>query len=175
MPQPLYPNSFHARTSRSERMASRFRRRPHSRTVTMPTHGVGAHVKLVFAEMARLKFTYDEVEEGSGVRRPTIKQWRRKNRPGLESLEAVLNFLGWDFVAVPALEALPADIAGKLVTLAKKIERDIPMTWAALIDIGLEQKLLRMNADERRAVLEERKARQAHHANDNCKHVATAD
>ena len=33
--------------------------------------------------MARLHVTYDETEEGSGVRRASIKAWRRKNRPGL--------------------------------------------------------------------------------------------
>lgn len=155
MCQPLYPNSFHARTALPERMTSRFRRHTRWRTVTMPER-VGPHVKLVFAEMARLRKTYDDVEEGSGVRRPTIKQWRRKNKPGLDSLQAVLNFLGWDLVAVPALEALPADIAGELVTFAKKLELDIPTTWATLIDIGIEQK-----------------ARQAHHANDNTRRTLT--
>ncbi|MHC2278886.1 hypothetical protein ACVME8_005497 [Bradyrhizobium diazoefficiens] len=72
---------------------SRTRDRANRRTVTMPER-VGPHVKLVFAEMARLRVTYDETEEGSGVRRASIKAWRRKNKPGLESLEAVLGSWG---------------------------------------------------------------------------------
>jgi hypothetical protein len=128
---------------------------------------VGPHVKLVFAEMARLHFTYDEVEEGSGVRRASIKAWRRKNRPGLESLEAVLGFLGWKLCPVPSLEALPADTAGALVAFAKRLEQDIPTTWAALIDICTQQKLLKMRADERAAILAEHDARRSHTSNDN--------
>jgi hypothetical protein len=74
-------------------------RRPgYRRTVTMPER-VGTHVKLVFAELARQQRTYDEGEAASGVRRPTIKQWTRKNAPSLDSLEAVLNSLGFHLVA----------------------------------------------------------------------------
>ena len=70
-------------------------RRPgYRRSVTMPER-VSPHVKLVFAEMMRQQRTYDEVEAASGVRRPTMKQWRRKNAPSLDSLEAVLNALGF--------------------------------------------------------------------------------
>jgi hypothetical protein len=45
---------------------------------------------------------------------------------------------------------------------------NIPQTWAALIGIGVEQKLLRMRAEERAAVLAEHDTRLARvHANDN--------
>ena len=46
----------------------------------------------------------------------------------------------------------------------------MPQTIAALINIGVEQKLLRMSAEEKRAVLAEREARNPRHAaNDNVK------
>lgn len=128
---------------------------------------VSPHVKLVFSEMARLQVTYDEVEATSGVRRPTIKQWRKKNRPSLESLECVLSALGWGYVPVPALQTLPPDLAGELTAMALKLGASMPQTIAALIDIGVEQKLLRMSAEEKHAVLAERAARRA--ANDNAK------
>jgi hypothetical protein len=154
MPLSALQNRALAKTGNRPHYLNRANRRP----VTMPDRGVGPHVKLVFAEMARLHFTYDEVEEGSGVRRPTIKQWRRKNRPALDSLEAVLGFLGWDFVAVPAMRCLPPEMAGWIATLAAKLGRTMPETWAALIDIGVTQKLLHMDAAERRAVIEARTA-----------------
>lgn len=159
---PLYPATF--RTALIS-PASR-KRRKNPRTVTMPER-VGPHVKLVFAEMARRAITYDEVEERSGVRRASIKAWRRKNRPGLESLESVLATLGYGFVPVPMLEALPAELAGELTALALKLRMNIPQTFSALIDIGVEQKLLRMRAEERVAILADHDARIAGHANDN--------
>ena len=115
-------------------MTSRRRERANRRTVTMPDR-VGPHVKLVFAEMARLRFTYDETEEGSGVRRASIKAWRRKNKPGLESLEAVLGFLGWDFVAVPRAKALPEEVRAELQPIADKLGLKMPQTVTALIEI----------------------------------------
>lgn len=136
------------------------RKRGNRRTVTMPER-VGPHVKLVFAEMARLMVTYDETEEGSGVRRASIKAWRKKNRPGLESIEAVLGWLGWDFTPTPAIKVLPPHIAADLAAFAAKLQTDLPNTWAALIDIGVERKLRRMSAAERGAALEDCMARQS--------------
>ncbi|WP_438275126.1 hypothetical protein [Nitrobacter sp.] len=159
---PLYPADF-----RAARVTHRRKRHKNPRTVTTPDRGVSPHVKLVFAEMARLHVTYDELEVGSGVRRPTVKQWRRKNRPSLESLEAVLGFLGWSLCPVPALETLTADTAGELVTIAKKLDLTMPQTMAALIAIGVEQKLLCMSAEEKHAALAEREARNPRAANDN--------
>ncbi len=163
---PLYPPDF--RTALIGPSGRKRRKNP--RTVTMPTHGVGPHVKLVFAEMSRQRVTYDALEERSGVRRATVKAWRRKNRPGLESLEAALATLGFGFVPVAALEALPSpELAGELTALALKLRMNIPQTWTALIDIGVEQKLLRMRADERANALADHDARMAGHANDNQK------
>jgi hypothetical protein len=167
MPE-LYPPDFRVRPI-TRPLTSRFREIITRRTVSMPERA-SPHVKLVFSEMSRLHITYDEVEEGSGVRRPTVKQWRRKNKPSLESLEAVLGFLGWAYVPVPALEILPPELAGELTTLALKLGASMPQTIAALIDISVEQKLLRMDAGEKRAVLAERETRNPRHAaNDNVK------
>jgi hypothetical protein len=74
--------------------------------------------------------------------------WRRKNRPSLENLESALSALGWGYVPVPALETLPPELAGELTALALKLGASMPQTIAALIDIGVEQKLLCMNAEE---------------------------
>jgi hypothetical protein len=122
---------------------------------------------LVFSEMARQGFTYDQTEEGSGVRRATIKAWRKKNAPGLESIEAVLGFLGWGFVPVPSLQALPPAFAGDLTALALRANSDIPTTFAALVAVGVEQALVNMTIAEKRAVVEARAAGYA--ANDNIK------
>lgn len=115
-------------------MASRHRARTTRRAVTMPER-VGPHVKLVFAEMARLGVTYDEVEEGSGVRRASVKAWRKKNRPGLESVEAVLGFLGWDMVAVPRAKSLPPELLDELRPIAERLRLTMPQTICALIEI----------------------------------------
>lgn len=168
MPAELYPPDFRVRPI-AHHTTSRFRKITTRRTVTMPAR-VSPHVKLVFAEMSRLHITYDEVAEGSAVRRATMKAWRRKNKPSLESLEAVLGFLGWAYVPVPALQTVSPELAGELTTLALKLGKSMPQTIAALIDIGVEQKLLRINAEEKRAVLAEREARNPRHpTNDNVK------
>lgn len=162
MPAPaLYPESFGTR--RPNRMIPP--RRNH-RTVAMPER-VGPHVKLVFSEMSRQKLRYLDVAERSGVQHASMKAWRKKNRPGLESLEAVLATLGFGFVPVPALEALPAELAGELTALALKLRMNIPHTWTALLDIGVEQKLLRLRSEDRAAILADHDARRARHANDN--------
>jgi hypothetical protein len=118
---------------------------------------VGPHVKLVFAEMARLRVTYDELEESSSVRRPSVKAWRRKNRPGLESLEAVLNSLGWSLTPTPALEILPAEIAADMAALATKMKLGIPETWAALLDWMARQHNQCITADQRLAEITRRR------------------
>jgi hypothetical protein len=127
MPE-LYPPDFRVRPI-AHRATSRFREITTRRTVTMPER-VSPHVKLVFSEMARLQITYDQVEAASGVRGPTVKQWRKKNRPSLESLESVLSVLGWALSPVPALETLPPELAGELTTLALKLGASMPQTIA---------------------------------------------
>lgn len=163
MPTELYPPDFRVRPIRSRRRTSRFREISTRRTVTIPER-TSPHVRLVFSEMARLHVTYDECEIGSGIRRASVKAWRSKNKPGLESLEAVLGFLGWGYVPVPSLQVLAPDLAGELTALALKLCKSMPETISALIDIGVEQKLLRMNAEEKHAVLAEREARETRRA-----------
>ena len=101
------------------------------RTVTMPDR-VGPHVKLVFAEMARQRRHYDAVAEASGVRRASLKAWRRKNRPGLESLEAVLNALGWRLIPTPGIEVMPPQFGAEIARLAAAAQVTIPDVWAAM-------------------------------------------
>ncbi|GJD31439.1 hypothetical protein PMNALOAF_2698 [Methylobacterium adhaesivum] len=103
-------------------------------TITIPDR-VGPHVKLVFAEMRRLGQTYDNVEAGSGVNRPTIKAWRHKNRPNLDSIEAVLGFLGWDFVPVPRSKVLPAEVENELRDVAARLDLTMPQTIQALVEV----------------------------------------
>jgi hypothetical protein len=108
-------------------------RRKNLRGVTVPER-VGPHVKLAFAEMRRQLRTYDEVEAASGVRRPTVKQWRKKNAPGLESLTAVLNCLGWAFVAVPVcVEPLPAKLASKIAEVGATARMEMGDVWSAAV------------------------------------------
>ena len=94
-------------------------------TITVPER-VGPHVKLVFTEMRRQNFTYDEVEAGSGVTRPTIKAWRKKNRPGMDSIEAVLGHLGFEFVPLPTAQAIPPEIAAELRPIAQRLDLAMP-------------------------------------------------
>jgi transcriptional regulator with XRE-family HTH domain len=103
-------------------------------TVTIPER-VGLHVKLVFAEMKRQNKTYDAVEEGSGVRRAALKAWRHKNRPSLESIEAALGFLGYDFVPIPRSKVLPAEVVAELQPIAERLALDMPATVQALLAI----------------------------------------
>lgn len=100
-------------------------RKPRTSTVTIPER-VGPHVKLVFAEMRRQSQTYDLVEAGSGVNRPTIKAWRHKNRPNLDSIEAVLGHLNFEFVPIPTARALPLEIVEELRPIAERLDLTMP-------------------------------------------------
>jgi hypothetical protein len=93
--------------------------------VTVPDH-VGPHVKLVFAEMKRQNKTYDAVEAGSGVNRPTLKAWRKRSNPTLTSCEAVLGFLGFEFVPIPTERALPPELVAELRPIAERIGLKMP-------------------------------------------------
>lgn len=93
--------------------------------VTVPAR-VGPHVRLIFTEMKRQNVTYDEVEAGSGVTRPTVKAWRKKNRPGLDSIEAVLGHLGFEFVPLPTARAIPPEIAAELRPIAQRLDISMP-------------------------------------------------
>ncbi|APX85589.1 hypothetical protein BV511_13210 [Methylorubrum extorquens] len=102
--------------------------------ITVPD-GVSPHVKLVFAEMQRQSLTYGQVAERSGVLLPTLKAWRHKNAPGLDSLGAVLDSLGWTFVPVPREEVLPEDMRAGLAEIAERYGMSMPETIQGLISV----------------------------------------
>ena len=77
--------------------------------------------KVCFAEMNRLGVTYEEMEWKSGVLRSTWKSWRTNNRPGLDTVEAVLGVLGYSVLPVPTdLKMLPPELRADLEALASK-------------------------------------------------------
>lgn len=113
--------------------------------VTIPNR-VGPHARLVFSEINRQGFTYDEVEEGSGVLRSTLKAWRVKNRPGLETLEAVFGFLGWDFLPVPRASVLPPALFDDLRPLAERHGASMELAICAFIGIAARERGLHTEA-----------------------------
>jgi hypothetical protein len=70
--------------------------------------------------MKRQAVTYDWVEWRSGVLRSTLKAWRNNNRPGMDSIEAVLGSLGWSLVPVPKADVIPARLRADLEEVARK-------------------------------------------------------
>lgn len=151
----LYPQYFQGRVPTKTRSRNR-------RTAEIPVHAP-PHVRLFFSLLKMQGVKYDEVEIGAAVKRCTQKSWKRKSYPSLTNLQAAFSYLGWDYVPVPSLEAMPAEVAGALVTLARQIERDVPAVWQSVVAVGVEQALLNMTIAEKRAVLEARAA------NDNVK------
>ncbi|QFU16570.1 hypothetical protein [Microvirga thermotolerans] len=115
--------------------------KPRRLTVTIPER-VGPHVKLVFAEMQRRRFTYDEIEARSGVLRPTLKAWRHKNAPGLSNIEAVLGALDWDLIPVPRDRVLDADILTELQPIADRLGLSLgdAIQFATEIAVGRHSK-----------------------------------
>ena len=91
--------------------------RPSRVTVPARCHSAAA---IVFAEMKRQGVTYDELSHYSGVLVSTMKAWRTNNRPGLETLEATLGHLGWDFLPVPRPEHLPPRLVEELDAMAER-------------------------------------------------------
>lgn len=149
-PGPLYPHYYQARVSTPTRRRNR-------RTAEIPERA-SPHVRLFFSLLGMQGLKYDEVEIGSGVLRSTQKSWKRKSFPSLTSLQSVFSFMGWDYVPVPSLEAMPGDISAELVKLARQVEVDVPAVWRAAVAVGVEQALLNMSIAEKRAVLEARAA-----------------
>ncbi|WP_193227886.1 hypothetical protein [Aureimonas psammosilenae] len=109
--------------------------------VTIPER-VSPHVKLAFSEMQRQNCTYDDVQDGSGVLRCTLKAWRHKNRPSLESLEAVLGFLNFDFVPIPRAKIVPLEIIAELQPIAHRLGLAMPQAiqYLTQIAVGIEDR-----------------------------------
>lgn len=95
--------------------------------VTVPKNAHPA-AKIVFAEMRRQCVTYDELEWRSGVLKSTFKAWRTHNAPGLESAQACLGALGWEFIPVPRdSKVLPEDLRSRIDEIARE--------WGDLDDV----------------------------------------
>lgn len=90
---------------------------PRVSKITVPQRAHPA-AKLVFELLRRQAVSYFELEMRSGVLASTFKSWRVWNKPGLESLQAVLGALGWQFLPVPPASALPADLAERVEAIA---------------------------------------------------------
>ncbi|QND73146.1 hypothetical protein HB776_19490 [Tardiphaga robiniae] len=137
--------------------------------MTVPS-GVSPPVALLFSEMRRLCVTYDEIQDSAGTTRATIKAWRRKNAPGLASLEACFNAVGYFFIPTPVLEIQPPEIAADMGALAAKMKLSMPEAFAALIDWTARQQNVALAADQNLAEITRR--REA--ANDNAPRKRTA-
>ena len=87
--------------------------------------------------MQRQGYTYDEMEARSGVLRPTLKAWRYKNSPSLTNLEACMNVLGFDFIAIPRSSVLPPAIVAELRPIADKLGLEMPAAIRALVEIAV--------------------------------------
>lgn len=74
------------------------------RPLAIPAH---AHplVRLLFQEIANSDLGLETVSIRSGVNRSTIGTWRWKHNPQLTALEAALNVVGYELVAVPKRRA----------------------------------------------------------------------
>lgn len=131
------------------------------RSVTIPDN-VSPPVRLLFAQMRILGVTYDDLEEASGTRRATMKQWRRKNKPNLETLEAAYNAMGMFLIPAPLLEIQPPKIAALMGELAAQMKVSMPEAFAALLDWTARQQNQAIASDQRLAEIARRRA-----ANDN--------
>jgi hypothetical protein len=100
----------------------------------------------------------DDIAEASGVRRASVKSWRNRSYPGLDSLEACLASLGWTLSPVPRIEVLPDDIAADLARIAAKMKIAMPEVFSALIEIAAGQTFVRERAQQR---IESREAERA--------------
>ena len=95
--------------------------------LTVPPPGVHPLARFIFAEMKRLRCTYDEMEARSGVLRSTVKIWRRPTTlPHIPTLEAALGVLGWRLEALPSADTLPLGLRRDLERLAERHAEKLP-------------------------------------------------
>lgn len=104
--------------------------RPSKITVPKRCHPAA---RIVFAEMRRQNVTYDELEYRSGVQKSTFKAWRTHNKPGLESIQAALGALGWEFLPCPPLDALAPTVREAIARLADEHGLDDDALLTALL------------------------------------------
>lgn len=60
------------------------------------------------------------------MNRLTIKAWRHKNRTKLDSVEAVLVHLNFEFVPLPTARALSPEIVEALRPIAERLDLTMP-------------------------------------------------
>lgn len=106
--------------------------RPSKISVPMHCHPLA---KVIFAEMARQRVTYVDMEWRSGVLVSTIKAWRQQNRPGLETIEACLGVLGFSLLPVPEMKVLPPHIAEGLRKLAEEWGDENELLMQLMLDV----------------------------------------
>ena len=77
--------------------------RPRLRQHTVPDH---AHplVRLLFEELRTQQIPMYDLCRRSGLSINTVINWRSSNAPGLINIEAALNAVGYDLIAVPTKE-----------------------------------------------------------------------
>lgn len=114
-------------------------KKPRPSTMTVPER-VSPSVKLVFSEMKRQNRTYDQVAEGSGVLRATMKAWRHRNSPSLENVSAVLGYLNFEFVPIPRETALPKNILEALKPIADRLSLEMPEATRLAFEIAYRQR-----------------------------------
>jgi hypothetical protein len=111
--------------------------------ITIPEH---AHpvVRFFYGEMRRQNVSYGEVEHCSGVYLQSFKAWRHSNKPGFESLEAVLGALGWQLLPVPHVSKLPETLQSELRRLAQQFTIDVPDLAKEMIGMVVESEVRRV-------------------------------
>ena len=80
--------------------------RPRLRQHTVPAH---AHplVRLLFQELRTKQIPMHDLCRRSGLSINTVINWRAANAPNLTNIEAALNAIGYDLVAVPSNREYP--------------------------------------------------------------------
>lgn len=142
-----YSGSYSTRLRKSHRTRPHVRmsrRKPEPPTfpsrVTVPKRAHPA-AKIVFAEMRRQNVSYQELEFRSGVLMSTFKAWRTHNSPGLETMQAALGSLGWEFLAVPRLENIPPAVRALLMQAADQWGSDDDLLCELLAMIATKPRL----------------------------------
>jgi hypothetical protein len=110
-------------------------------TIPQRAHPV---VRFFYGEMRRQNVTYEEVEHCSGVYRQSFKAWRHSNKPGFESLEAVLGTLGWQLLPVPHVSKLPETLQTELRRLADNFKIEVPELAKEMIGMVVESEVRRV-------------------------------
>ena len=80
--------------------------RPRLRQHTVPVH-THPLVRLLFQELRTRQIPMNDLCRRSGLSINTVINWRSSNAPSLINIEAALNAVGYDLVAVPSNREYP--------------------------------------------------------------------